>query len=552
MRRLEAESRTYATRLNAFLVVAVAGWLLFAAQYAIQGNRLTVTLDIAVAGLTALARSWMLRQTELRCLRIATHFAAGVSAIGLAVAATLSGGTDSIAVWYLVVLPVYIAYQEGISSAIVWSAIAVVLMLAVYAVGAWTTVVPEFVPTPFEVLLGQVVLVGIIFMFSAAARRANEQHVLAIREREQELKLSRDAYSLANERLSTLVENVSMGVLLTDMNDHVVLVNDTLRSMLGIVVPRSELVGLSFQDFCSRYVNPATADVGICAAGLDLSPDRESRELRMFDGRVLEGERVRIGDRGQVEGFVACFRDITQRKEVERLKDEFVATVSHELRTPLTAIRGSLGLIAGGTTGEVPQRSMELIRIADTNAERLVRLISDVLDLQKIEAGGLSLRPQAIRAAQLIGSVIDAFESAALQKQIALTCATGAVDLTFAGDADRLTQVLTNLVANAIKFTEQGGSVEVDACKPSSGGVRFSVADDGAGIAPEDAEQLFRRFHQIDGSDSRRKSGSGLGLAICKAIVEQHGGRIGVESALGKGSTFWFEIPDPGSIAVAS
>ena len=148
--------------------------------------------------------------------------------------------------------------------------------------------------------------------------------------------------------------------------------------------------------------------------------------------------------------------------------------------------------------------------------------------------------------------MIDAFESAALQKQIALTCATGAVDLTFAGDADRLTQVLTNLVANAIKFTEQGGSVEVDACKPSSGGVRFSVADDGPGIAPEDAEQLFRRFHQIDGSDSRRKSGSGLGLAICKAIVEQHGGRIGVESALGKGSTFWFEIPDPGSIAVAS
>ena len=224
------------------------------------------------------------------------------------------------------------------------------------------------------------------------------------------------------------------------------------------------------------------------------------------------------------------------------MKDEFVSTVSHELRTPLTAIRGALALMAGGAVGQLPEQSRELVQIADANAARLVRLISDILDIQKIEAGGVVLKLQRLPANGLARQVADALQPAAARHGVELVVHSDGAPLDIEGDVDRLTQVLTNLVSNAVAFSSAGKTVEVTTTGSNGGRVRFAVRDHGPGIAPEDQHRLFARFQQLDGSDRRRKSGTGLGLSISKALVEQHGGTIGVESEPGHGATFWFEV----------
>ena len=255
-----------------------------------------------------------------------------------------------------------------------------------------------------------------------------------------------------------------------------------------------------------------------------------------------KGEAEREGDDGPVVRLRGMFQDITERKELDRLKDEFVSVVSHELRTPLTSIRGSLRLIEGGLTGPVTGETMTLVKVASSNCERLVRMINDILDLDRIEHGSLRLR----RATIDIGGLIQqaAREQAQLAGERGVSVTTEVTPgLRATGDRDRLLQVLTNLLSNAIKFSAAGTSVRVVGSRPAGGGARVTVIDQGAGIAASERVRVFEKFRQLDASDSRRVGGSGLGLAICKGLIALHGGRIGVESALGEGSAFWFEIP---------
>lgn len=234
--------------------------------------------------------------------------------------------------------------------------------------------------------------------------------------------------------------------------------------------------------------------------------------------------------------------DLTQRREVEKLKDEFVSTVSHELRTPLTSIRGALGLLEGGVTGLLSEEALGMVQIARVNADRLIRLINDLLDLEKIEAGKLELKTMTLSAAQLVTSTLDGLRAAA--QAVGVELRAGAVTAQVVqGDEDRLVQVLTNLVSNAIKFSPRNGVIDIRVETIAADRVRFSVTDQGAGIAEAHRARLFSKFHQVDSSASRGKGGTGLGLAISKAIVEQHGGEIGLHSRVGHGSTFWFELP---------
>lgn len=240
---------------------------------------------------------------------------------------------------------------------------------------------------------------------------------------------------------------------------------------------------------------------------------------------------------------VAVLRDITAQNAVDRMKNEFVSTVSHELRTPLTSVRGSLGLIEGGAAGEVAPRALELVRIARANTDRLIRLINDILDLEKMEAGKLELRTAPVAAADLVATAIAELRSAAQESDITLV-AQPAPGLRAIGDHDRLVQVLVNLVGNAIKFSAPGRAVTVRTQEGAPGFVRFAVADEGPGIAREHLARLFRRFQQLDASDGRERGGTGLGLVISRSIVEQHGGRLGVKSEVGVGTEFFFEIPE--------
>jgi two-component system, sensor histidine kinase and response regulator len=234
--------------------------------------------------------------------------------------------------------------------------------------------------------------------------------------------------------------------------------------------------------------------------------------------------------------------DITHRKEVERLKDAFISTVSHELRTPLTSIRGALGLLEGGVMGPLSEDALGMIHIARVNADRLTRLINEILDLEKMVEGGVELTLRPVFIPRLVRSTLEGLRAMATVVGVELR-AEDVPPVTIRGDEDRLAQVLTNLVANAIKFSPPKSFIEVRAETAQEDRVRVSVIDQGKGIAEADHSRLFGKFQQVDNSDTRGQGGIGLGLAISKAIVDQHGGEIGLYSRVGHGSTFWFELP---------
>jgi signal transduction histidine kinase len=239
------------------------------------------------------------------------------------------------------------------------------------------------------------------------------------------------------------------------------------------------------------------------------------------------------------------FDQIEQKsRELEaasRHKSEFLANMSHELRTPLNAVLGYAELIQDGIYGEVPQKMQDVLERIQQNGRHLLGLINDVLDLSKIEAGQLTLSPVDYSLRELVLDVVSATEALAAEKRLALEVDVPP-DLPHGrGDERRLTQVLMNLVSNAIKFTE-AGSVSIRA-KVQDGSFFVAVSDTGVGIAPEDRERIFEEFQQVDTSSTRKKGGTGLGLAIAKRIVELHGGRIWVDSIPGQGSTFAFTLP---------
>lgn len=247
-------------------------------------------------------------------------------------------------------------------------------------------------------------------------------------------------------------------------------------------------------------------------------------------------------EHNRIVGRSVFMRDITERKAAEKRVSEFYSIVSHELRTPLTSIRGALGLIEGGIVTPDSPQLMELIAVARGSSDRLIRLVNDMLDLKKIEAGKMEFSKQKVEAGDCVRKTVQSLTGMAEEANVKLICNTTCNDMVFA-DYDKLTQILTNLGSNAIKFSPEGAEVIFDAFLTEDGNVRFAVADSGCGIADEDKGKLFDKFQQIDSSDTRQKGGTGLGLAICRALVDQHQGTIGFESQVGVGSTFWFELP---------
>jgi PAS domain S-box-containing protein len=254
-----------------------------------------------------------------------------------------------------------------------------------------------------------------------------------------------------------------------------------------------------------------------------------------------------ILDLGQFSGSVLSFRDISQRYALDRLKDEFISTVSHELRTPLTSIRGALGLLSSGILGEVNDKAANLLRIALNNSDRLVRLINDILDLERIQSGREPLTFHPVQLAEIVRQAIDGMQPMAQAAGVKLIHDTIQVEI--AADPDRLLQVLTNLLSNAVKFSPSNSTVSV-MLQPGVSGVTLSVIDQGRGIPADKLEAIFGRFQQVDASDSRQKGGSGLGLAICRTIVLQHSGRIWAERNPVRGSTFRTFLPyQPAAVA---
>jgi PAS domain S-box-containing protein len=243
---------------------------------------------------------------------------------------------------------------------------------------------------------------------------------------------------------------------------------------------------------------------------------------------------------GEVKGFFAMVEDITERKAIEQMKSEFVSVASHEMRTPLTSIHGVLKLIAAGHLGDFSPRSREMIDIALRNTDRLICLLDDVLDLERMEFGRETLVKQYCNNVDLIEQAVAKMKAIAQQQEITLEMQITPLELWL--DPDRILQTLTNLLSNAIKFSTSGSKILISS-EPRDNLAIFQVRDWGRGIPTERLESIFERFQQVDASDSRQKGGTGLGLAICRHIIEKHGGTIHVDSQLGRGSTFYFTLP---------
>jgi len=263
---------------------------------------------------------------------------------------------------------------------------------------------------------------------------------------------------------------------------------------------------------------------------------------------------------GEAIATLSIGEDITERYAIERMKDEFVSVVSHELRTPLTSIHGALNLLSSGLIDARSDRGRRVIDIASEGADRLVRLVNDILELERLESGKISLLQRSCNAADLLEKATDLMQVMANRAKVTLSVYSQDIQLN--ADSDRIIQVLTNLLGNAIKFSPEGSTVSLSVElvngeseivgahsraplqeSPLTKSILFTVKDRGRGIPEDKIESIFERFHQVDASDSRKKGGTGLGLAICRSIIQQHGGRIWAESVLGEGSSFYFTLP---------
>jgi len=345
----------------------------------------------------------------------------------------------------------------------------------------------------------------------------------------------------AERRWRSLLENVQLLVVGLDSMGNVEYVNPFFLSLTGYT--QAEVLGKNwFENFLppshQQQVNTVFDEV----LQDNFHPHYTNPILtKSGEERFIAWNNTLLRDTdGNIIGTTSIGEDITQRQTVERIKNEFISIVSHELRTPLTAIRGSLGLLATGIYDKKPEKAKRMVEIALIDSDRLVRLVNDILDLERLDSGKVTLVKEVCEAADLMQQAVDGVR--AIADSAAITLCVYPVSAQVCAAPDSIIQTLTNLLSNAIKFSPPNTTITLTA-QPQSDHVLFQVKDQGRGIPADKLEAIFGRFQQVDVSDSRSKGGTGLGLAICQSIVQQHDGRIWAESTLGEGSTFYFTLP---------
>jgi PAS domain S-box len=351
----------------------------------------------------------------------------------------------------------------------------------------------------------------------------------------------------------SILESVGDGIFCIDLEGQVTVVNAAAAQMLGY--KQDEMLGRVMHNLI-HHTRPDGASYP-----LDESPIRKSLSnfgtARVVDevfwrkdgtsfpveyvARPLIDTYSGEGGEARAVGVVVAFTDTTERRALDRMKDEFISTVSHELRTPLTSLRGALGLLAGGALDSRPEKSSQMLEIAINNTDRLVRLVNDILDLERISSGKSELHSTTVSAEELLRKAVSAQQARTPKPSARIFFAANGV--TVWADPERILQALSNLLSNAIKFSPQGAEIHLSARNLDDQEALFEVRDQGRGIPEEKLEHIFDRFQQGDASDTRTLGGTGLGLAICRSIINQHGGRIWATSTTGQGTTFHFTLP---------
>ena len=350
--------------------------------------------------------------------------------------------------------------------------------------------------------------------------------------------------------IENLVENAGDAILSTDVKDRILTWNRAAEIIFGY--GKEEAIGQSLaillpaeQANDLEKIRNRVEQTGVMR-NLEVGRKRK-------DGVIIEAalavSPIKDGA-GSTTGFLHLAKDITDKmryekrlRDLDKLKSDFVSNVSHELRTPLTAVKGSVDNMLDGLTGPLNEKQARYLTRIKSNADRLSRLINDLLDLSRIEAGRIDIRPTVLSPELLAREVVESLRSIVVDKFIDLEVACHEGGVTAWADRDKITQVLMNLLGNAVKFTAPQGKVAVVIERNGDEWVQVSVVDTGPGIPREEVDRIFDKFYQLAQGDNHKSRGTGLGLAISKALVQMHGGKIWVESEVGKGSTFAFTLP---------
>jgi PAS domain S-box-containing protein len=350
--------------------------------------------------------------------------------------------------------------------------------------------------------------------------------------------------------IENLVENAADVIVCSDLEDRILTWNRGAEVILGY--RKDEVIG---KDLSILLPPERIHELEEIRTKVQLSGALRDIEVRTKrkDGIIillsLSVSPIRDAD-GQIVSFLRVAKDISEKKrferrlkDLDRMKSDFVSNVSHELRTPLTAIKGSVDNMLDGITGPMNEKQTRYLLRIKSNADRLGRLITDLLDLSKIEAGKIDLRPAYLAVNLLAKEVVELLRSVAGEKLINLEVTGPGDNVQVWGDRDKVVQILMNLVGNALKFTPLHGKVRVAIEKVDAEWIKLSVVDTGPGIPAEEAAKIFDKFYQVEQSNKQKARGTGLGLAISKALVEMHGGRIWIEGGIDRGSIFSFTLP---------
>ncbi|PZU96133.1 MAG: hypothetical protein DCE90_10320 [Pseudanabaena sp.] len=356
-------------------------------------------------------------------------------------------------------------------------------------------------------------------------------------------KLNEIAITEANRRWQSLLDNVRLIVVGLTCEGLVEYVNPFFLESTGYAL--DEVIG---KEWLSYFLPPSEQEaVRLAFSDAFINPNRfhkyyqNSIVTKTGEERMIAWNNTILRNQDdEIIGSMSIGEDITEKLKLERVKDEFISIVSHELRTPLASIRGALGLLSSGVLANKPEVAKNMLDIAAIDIERLVRLVNDILDLERLESNNVTLDRQWCDTAELCHQAVETMQAIAKESQIKILAECKSFQI-FA-DSDRLVQTLVNLLSNAIKFSPPQSQVKIQ-IESLAEEIIFHISDRGRGIPENHLESIFGRFNQVDASDSRQMGGTGLGLAICQSIVQQHGGKIWVESKLSEGSTFSFTIP---------
>ncbi len=352
----------------------------------------------------------------------------------------------------------------------------------------------------------------------------------------------------------SVLESVGDGIFGTDLDGKITVVNPAAAHMLGY--KPAQMLGRNAHELIHHTRADGTAypaedspirnslsnrDTVRVANEVFWRKDGTGFPVEYVARPQVESNSDDRRDEGKAVGVVVAFTDTTERRALDRMKDEFISTVSHELRTPLTSLRGALGLLAGGALTTRPEKSQQMLDIAISNTDRLVRLVNDILDLERIGSGKAELQLAMCSVEDLFRRAVTAQQARTPRPNIRIFYAANGV--TVSADPDRILQALNNLISNAIKFSPPGSEIHLTAKNLDDNEALIEIEDQGRGIPAEKLENIFDRFQQGDASDSRAKGGTGLGLAICRSIITQHGGRIWATSTPGNGTNVHFTLP---------